>query len=208
MNSLENDLCRAIFSIPFLCAAVLQYLILQNGGFESELYRMSVPLVCTFPYTCAWLSEYNSGFTKLALPRTTVTGYIFGKYFACIAAGGLSELLSAVIYTSFKTEETFPENWLLILLCSAFWAGIAALLAAVTGSRYSAYGGSFVICYFLVILHERYWESCYFINPYEWLTPQNEWFMGETGIQIMLMGLIIVTGLCYAIVLERRLEND
>ena len=61
MNSLFSDLKRAVISLPFLCAVILQLLILQYGGFASELYRMSVPLVCTFPFSCAWLDESRSG---------------------------------------------------------------------------------------------------------------------------------------------------
>ena len=72
MNSLFSDMLRAIRSLPFLCAAVLQILILKYSGFDSELYRMSVPLVCTFPFSCAWLDESRSGYTRLALHRTSV----------------------------------------------------------------------------------------------------------------------------------------
>ena len=97
MNSFFSDLYRAIRSLPFLCAVILQILILQYSGAESELYRMSVPLVCTFPFSCAWLDESRSGFTRLALHRTSLFWYIAGKFTACAVSGGLCELLAAVI---------------------------------------------------------------------------------------------------------------
>lgn len=207
MNSLLNDLRRAVCSLPFAAAVLIQLLILRSSGFDSDLYRMSVPLVCTFPYTCAWLDESKSGFFRLALPRTTVFWYITGKYAACTVTGGLAELTAALLFIRTKPDAQTPENLPLIFLCGALWAGISALLAAVSGSKYPAYGGGFVVCYFLVILHERYWKTCYFIDPYEWLTPQQTWEFGPAGLRLMLGGLILLTGLCYGVILERRLSN-
>lgn len=206
MNSLICDLRRAICSLPFAAAVLIQYLILRSSGFDSDLYRMSVPLVCTFPYTCAWLDESKSGFFRLALPRTSVFWYIAGKYAACIFSGGFAELSAALLYA--KTQPVkMPENLSLIFFCGALWAGVSALLAAVSGSKYPAYGGGFVVCYFLVILHERYWKTCYFIDPYEWLVPQQTWEFGQSGLRLMLGGLMLLFGMCYGVILERRLSN-
>ena len=180
MNSLLGDLRRAILSLPFLCAAVLQLMILQYGGFESELYRMSVPLVCTFPFSCARLDEYRSGFVRLALHRTSVFWYISGKYTACAVSGGLCELLAAYLYCTINNNDT-PQNLPLIFWCAAFWAGFSALLAAAADSRYPAYGGAFVICCFLVILHERYRKTCCYLDPFEWLSPRKNGCSGRKG---------------------------
>ncbi len=207
MNSLGNDLWRAVCSVPFLCAVLIQFLILQTSGFGSELYRMSVPLVCTFPYTCAWLDESRSGFTRLALPRTSVFWYIAGKFTACAVSGGLAELTAALLHAHCKAQNELPEDIALIFLCGALWAGIAALLAAAAESKYMAYGGAFVLCYFLVILHERYWQACYYLDPYEWLNPQKVWMLGHDGVKLMLGGLLLLTGLGYALILERRLSH-
>ena len=206
MNSLFSDMLRAIRSLPFLCAAVLQILILRYSGFDSELYRMSVPLVCTFPFSCAWLDESRSGYTRLALHRTSVFWYIAGKFTACAVSGGLCELLAAVLFCAWSKTE-MPQNLSLIFWCAAFWAGIAALLAAASESKYSAYGGAFVICYFLVILHERYWKSCHYLDPFEWLAPKCTWLFGQDSIVLMLGGVTLLTGLLYACILERRLSH-
>lgn len=206
MNSLISDLLRACVSLPFLCAVLLQYLIVQYSGFESELYRMSIPLVCTFPFSCAWIEESRSGMTRLMLPRTSVFWYIVGKYAACILAGGFAEWLAAAIFSLTK-HQPLPQNAALIFFCGAFWAGISALLAAASDSKYSAYGGAFVLCYFLVILHERYWQRCYYIDPFEWLSPQNNWMFGQDGVILMLLGMTVLTGLLYACILERRLSD-
>ena len=67
MNSLFSDLKRAVVSLPFLCVVILQLLILQYGGFESELYHMSVPLVCTFPFSCAWHNESSQDLRRTGI---------------------------------------------------------------------------------------------------------------------------------------------
>lgn len=206
MNSLFSDMFRAVISLPFLLAAAVTLLILFCCGFDSDLCRMSVPLVCTFPYAAAWLDESRSGFARLALHRTSAFWYITGKFTACTAAGGLSELLPAMLYCAL-THTALPEHLPLIFWCGAFWAGIAALLAAASGSKYSAYGGSFVLCYFLVILHERYWKSCQYLDPFEWLSPQHTWLFGIDGIRLMLGSMTLLTGLLYACLLERRLSR-
>ena len=207
MNSLEHDLLRAVGSVRFLIAVVIQVVILMQAGADSTLYQMSVPLCCTLPYTCAWLDESRSGFVRLALHRTSVFWYITGKFLACIVSGGLCELTGAYIASLLDKELDLTGCFPQIFLTAALWAGIAALLAACSGSKYSAYGGAFVICYFLIILHERYWKSCYVLNPLEWLNPKEQWVFGMTGLHILLIGIITVTGLCYAAVLERRLTN-
>ncbi|MBQ3940233.1 MAG: hypothetical protein II723_03890 [Oscillospiraceae bacterium] len=206
MNSLLSDLRRAVRSLPFLCAAVLQLLILRYGGFESELYRMSVPLVCTFPFSCAWLDESRSGFTRLALHRTTVFRYIAGKHTACALSGGLCELLPAALFCTWN-RTPLPENLRMIFWCAAFWAGLSALLAAASESKYSAYGGAFVICYFLVILHERYWKACHYLDPFEWLSPKKIWPLEQDGAALMLGSMTLLTGLLYACILERRISH-
>ena len=207
MNSLEHDLIRAVGSVRFLIAVIIQVLILLQSGADSTLYQMSVPLCCTLPYTCTWLDESRSGFVRLALHRTSVFWYITGKFLACIVSGGLCELTGAYIASLLDKELDLTGCYPQIFLAAALWAGIAALLAACSGSKYSAYGGAFVICYFLIILHERYWKSCYVLNPLEWLNPKEQWVFGMTGLHILLIGIITVTGLCYAAVLERRLTN-
>ena len=206
MNSLFSDLYRAIVSVLFFLAVLVQFLVLQYSGDDSELYRMSIPLVCTFPFSCAWLDESRGGFTRLALYRTSVFWYIVGKFTACAVSGGLAEWLASFVYHKVQ-DQPLPENAALLFFCGAFWAGISALLAAATGSKYAAYGGAFVVCYFLVILHERYVPHCQYLNPFEWLSPQSVWMFGQSGVQIMLGSLTVLTGLLYALILERRISH-
>jgi len=204
MNSFESDLRRAVVSLRFFFGAGVQLAILWYGGFSSTLYKMSVPLVCTLPYACGWLDEFKSGFYKVSLVRGSVRGYIWGKFLACTLSGGGAEVLAAWAYTAIK-REGLACDYGLLALSAMVWAAVAALLAAASNSRYLAYGGAFVLCYFLVILCERYWQGLYCLHPYEWIAPTHTWAFGTGGVAAMLAGLLLVLGLWYYMILERRL---
>ena len=69
MNSFETDMKRAIISKGFLAGFVLELLIFWKVGGDSELFRVTVPVISTFPYATAWLADYQSGYIKAYLPR-------------------------------------------------------------------------------------------------------------------------------------------
>ena len=207
MNSFETDMLRAVFSWKFLVSVILQIAVLSVDGYGSTLFFMCIPLICTLPYACGWLDEYKHGFVKYSLSRSTVRGYIFGKFFACGLSGGLAEVLGIWIYILCRKEEQLTCDYILIFLSAMLWATVAATLAALSNSKYIAYGGSFVIYYFLVILCERYWKDIYCLYPYEWISPSHVWIFENTGIILMLTGLITVVGMAYYAVIKRRIER-
>ncbi len=210
MNSFESDFFRAVTSRRFFIAVLLQIAVLQADGFAGTLHRMSVPLLCTLPYAGEWLDEYRQGFVRFVLCRCCIRGYILGKFFACVLSGALAELLGVWIFSmlqSFFGKEVPGYNYLLVFLCAALWAAAAATLAALSDSKYIAYGGSFVLYYFLVILYERYWKGLYCLYPYEWLAPAHTWVFGSTGTTLLLTGLLALFCIAYYAVLQRRLEN-
>ena len=88
MNSFETDVGRAVCSRGFIAGVLLEIGILFAAGFNSDVFRMTVPVLCTLPYSTAWLADYQSGFIKAYLPRAGVSSYIFGKFFACGLSGG------------------------------------------------------------------------------------------------------------------------
>lgn len=207
MNSFETDLRRAVLSLRFFAGLALQFAVLWQEGFGSTLYKMSVPLVCAFPYACGWLDEYKGGFFKLALARTSRRGYVWGKFLACAASGGGLEALAAWLWAGAKQLEAPPCDYGLVFLSAAVWAGAAAVLAALSNSKYLAYGGGFVVYYFLVILCERYWQDLYCLYPYEWLAPAHTWPFGSTGTAGLLAALLLALGLWHKQILEGRIEH-
>lgn len=207
MNSFETDLKRAFLSRGFFVGLMLEIGILFTAGFDSDLFRMSVPVICTFPYTAAWLEDYQSGFLKAYLPRCGVPAYILGKILACGISGGALEALGGWMYLCVKNEKEMQFSSMLLFLSGLFWAVMAATLAALSNSRYLAYGGAFVIYYLLVILCERYFPSLYCLYPYEWLAPEHTWMFGEWGVVFLLAGMILVLICLYYEILRRCIEG-
>lgn len=207
MNSFETDFKRAVCSKGFWAGLVIELFILSKAGFDSDLFRMSVPVLAAFPYSTAWLAEYQSGFIKSYLPRCGVMSYIFGKFLACTLSGGLLETLGCVFYLLIEGEEAQEIGLTLIFTSGMLWAALSATLAAWSNSRYIAYGGSFVIYYLLVILYERYFQELYCLYPYEWLEPSHSWVFGKQGIVLLLLGMILVLLCIYYEILGRCLKR-
>ena len=88
MNSFETDLKRAFFSVNFLAGLLIECFILWRSGFQSEMFRISVPVLSSLPYTTAWLGDYKSGYIKAYLPRSGTASYILGKFLSCGISGG------------------------------------------------------------------------------------------------------------------------
>ena len=205
MNSFETDLRRAFFSKGFVLAVGCNLAILFLAGEDSDLYRVSVPVLGSFPYAGAWILERESGFYKLSLIRSGRFGYMLGKILACGISGGMVGLSGIAVYGKIRSEN--PAHPELIFAAGMLWAMVSAVLAAWTDSRYVAYGGSFVICYLLVILQERYMKAAYCINPNEWIQMKHEWIFGANGI-VLFLSILMLSVICvYVLILERRMEN-
>lgn len=205
MNSFESDLKRAVISIPFVAGVIIEVVILLCSGFDSDLFRVSVPVLATFPYSTAWLLDYQSGFVKEYIPRCGVNQYIIGKIAACGISGGLLELAGCYLFSLMNEETEIKLN--LIFVSGMLWAVVAAALAAWSNSRYIAYGGAFVIYYMLVIFHDRYFEDLYCLYPYEWIAPEHTWVFDEQGIVILLIGIILVFSFLYYHILWRCIKR-
>lgn len=205
MNSFETDIKRAICSINFMLCFIIESIILLQSGVESEMFRISLPLLSAIPYSTAWLAEYQSGYIKEYLPRCGRMPYIFGKFLSCGISGGVLIMLSCFFFG--RNSEDATINLLLMFLSGMLWAVVAATLAAAANSRYVAYGGSFVIFYMLVILYERYFKNLYCLYPVEWYAPEHIWVLGDTGIVLMLTGFILITGMIYYEILRRCIER-
>lgn len=207
MNSLESDLRRAVLSKGFFFGIGMELVILLTNGIHSELFRMSIPLVCTFPYSCGWLNEYKHGFAKFSLSRSDFRSYIFSKFFSAGIAGGLAEVAGVRLFALVKEYEEAPLDYLLLFLSAFLWASVSTILASASESKYLAYGGGFVIYYFLIMLYERYFRSLYCLNPYEWVFLEHTWMFGKTGTVMMLVGLILIMACSYYVVIRRKMDR-
>ena len=74
-------------------------------------------------------------------------------------------------------------------------------------SRYVAYGGAFVLFYMLVILYQRYFKTLYCLYPVEWYAPEHTWVLGDTGVVLLLAGMILLIGVLYYEILGRCIKH-
>lgn len=206
MNSFESDLKRALINFKFFIGIFAQTFILVKYGIEAEQYSMCLPVTVALPYSTAWINEYRNGFIKEYLPRCGVMSYIAGKFLACVLSGGLMCVVSCKV-AQIMQKDFMYEQYKLLFCCGMLWAGVASVMAAVSNSKYIAYGGSFVIFYILVILYERYFKGLYCLYPIEWYFPMHTWVFGEAGIILMCVGSLAVLWLVYYEVLRRHINH-
>lgn len=196
------------------------------GALRSEKVTMALPVICTLPFATGYVDDIKSGFIKQCLHKTGIQNYIIGKLIACGISGGLvlafglylAYGISALVFIPMEQttvlKETvlpyFPELFrkaITLFFLGAFLSLTGFAIAAITMSRYMAYASPFVLHYFLIILHERYFKECYVLYPKEWLLQSQPWVLGEVGIWILLIELSAVMCLLFTITAKRRLKN-
>ena len=91
-----------------------------------------------------------------------------------------------------------------LLLVTAVLADLSGIMAVVSGSVYMAYGIPFAGYYLLTILHERYLESVYVIDPQSWIKGAGDWGKDSMGIWLFLILLVFLTASLYGGLLYGR----
>lgn len=192
---------------------------------QSQEIRLTLPFLCVLPSATLFLDDVNSGYIKFYVSRIGKQNYIKGKLAACFLSGGCILLLGGIfswggtVLLITPVEKILAPNvmrpyylydllqsFFLLFLNGALWALCGMVLSALTESKHMAYASSFVVCFLLVILHERYFRNIFSIYPYEWLVPTGPPI--EFVPVVILLGLIEIA-LCkifmeYA---EERIEN-
>lgn len=217
MNSFETDLQRALFSLPFLLGVILQISVLKSVGYDSEAFKVCIPVIAALPYTTAYINESKNGYIKFYMSRCSKLSYVSGKVFACAVSGGLIEITGCFIWAQYRRIDAciahfdlthldrFSPDYKLLFASGVLWSLSGAVLAISTSNTYMAYGGPFVIYYLLVIIHERYFEKLFCLYPYEWFEMQHEWLFGENGVLILLSGLGVAMGCIYFAILTGKI---
>jgi len=251
-HTITSDIKRAIFSKGFLFGILGMVLMiaiasldsisslfgsnqaLANGyhatlvlnALSSQDVTLILPILCTLPFTAAFVDDIKCGFIKPYLQRSGVNKYIQGKLVACGLSGGLvlflgivvSYGLSVLIFTPMELAlgigQTAPPYFAQVLMIAAtlflsgvFWSLMGCTLAALTMSRYMAYASPFIVYYVLIILHERYFKELYVFYPKEWLFPSDSWVLGSLGVILLLAELTAIVCLAFIITAKRRLAN-
>lgn len=196
------------------------------NALSSDWMTLAIPILCTLPFTSAFVDDINSGYIKLYLHRSGVGQYIKAKLIACGLSGGLvlfagimlAYALSALIFMPMELalgEGAIVQPYLAQLLMTsatlflsgAFWSLVGFTFASLTMSKYMAYASPFILYYVLIILHERYFENLYILYPKEWLFPSDAWVLGSFGVIILLAELTAIMSILFAISAKRRLSH-
>ncbi len=199
---------------------------LMTAALSSDWVTLAIPILCSLPFTAAFVDDVKTGFLKLYVHRCGIWPYIRGKVIACALSGGLALFLgtvaayglSALIFTPMELaagpEETVYPYFAQFLLkaavlffSGAFWSLVGFTFAALAQSRYMAYASPFILYYLLIILHERYCEAFYVLYPKEWLFPSEAWVLGSLGVILLLAELSVILSFCFAIVAQRRIAR-
>ena len=199
---------------------------LISTALSSDWVTLALPILCTLPYTAAFVDDMKSGFIKQYLHRAGYREYVRGKLVACGLSGGLVLFLgailayglSALIFTPMElalkagqAEQQYFAQMLMtaatLFLSGAFWSLVGLTFAALTMSRYMAYASPFIFYYVLIILHERYFSSIYVFYPKEWLFPSTVWPLGGFGVLLMLAVWTAAISVGFTIAAERRMRN-
>lgn len=187
------------------CGTFIQLL---EASLKSRFVSFALPVAAVLPWSDSFLQEYKSGFLKSALPRTDCRHYVEGKIFSVLLSGFLVWVLAMctllfvnfVIFYPMEIKETIPKDQLLDFFTKATRLGIlgsilstiGGICAVLSESSYMAYGIPFVIYYFGIILHERYFKNRIWFYPLEWITPSGNWGPNQSGLWLFLLFFLLV----------------
>ncbi len=193
MGIFFSDLKRAFISPAFASAFLIHAAVLIKEG-QGELYVCLVPLLCTLPYSTAWLDEYKSGSFRMTLVRTGLVRYSLSKFLSCVLSGGAAEALAAVAASLFGV----PLPGAAVFFSGALWAAVSAVMSALCDSKYIAYGSPFVFFWFIVIVRERF--SSALPDPASWISPSPD-------VAAYLASATAALGVVYVFILIRRIRR-
>ena len=184
-----------------------------------------LPVVCSLPFSAAFLEDVSCGFIKSYLPRAGRRHYIAGEITAAGVSGGSAAVMGVVLYYQMLRLLLLPMEkaatgelaglsygkdvgrvCVLFFCVGMLFSLIGMLFSIVTSSKYMAYASAFVLEYVLIILRERYLKKLFVIDPREWLHPQDaQWMFGELGAVLLMVMLMVLVVLVLIMVMMRRI---
>lgn len=223
-----------VASISNIFEALRAEELLSNGfhndfmkkAIVSDAMTLALPVIAALPFTASFVNDVKSGFIRSYLHRTSRKDYITSKCIACGISGGLvlalgivaAYIISVIIFipmenpiskdvTTYMFYADFMKRIVLVFLSGAFWSLCGLTLATMTCSKYMAYASPFIIYYVLIILYERYFDKFYVFYPKEWINPSDKWILGDWGVIILLLGLILAISTIFYFTVKRRISQ-
>jgi len=223
LSSLEDIINVARSTEPLMNGYHFEFI---KKALSSAWVTLAIPILCSLPFTSAFVDDVKSGFIKQYLHRAGYKPYIRSKLLACGLSGGavlffgilISYALVYLVFTPMElalvkgqTPQPYLAQILMIaatlFLSGAFWSLVGFTMSALTMNRYMAYASPFILYYVLIILHERYFDKLYVLYPKEWLFPSEGWVLGSFGVMLLLAELTAAVCLAFALTARRRLAN-
>ena len=219
-----SELIEALCVDELLPNAFHNFLI--ENALVSDAMTLALPIIAALPFTASLVNDIKSGFIKYYLHRTSRKNYITSKCIASCISGGLvlalgilaSYIISAIAFIPMEDPTSkdissnlfyaeFIKSVVLMFLSGALWSLCGLTLATMTCSKYMAYASPFIIYYVLIILYERYFDQFYVLYPKEWINPSSQWILGDWGVMMLLLGLIIGIGTVFNFTVKRRISQ-
>jgi hypothetical protein len=194
----------------------------------SELAMLGMAVICSLPFATTFIQDVKSKFLIFRLVRSNSRDYILSKIFTAYFVGGLTVLLSAILFyctllIAFVPVEvhvglqTISVNEVIKQFSSIvevyfFVGGFFSLAAMVLGSLsmnyYIAYASSFILFYLLVILHQRYVRNFQILDPQCWILSFDKYPYGKLGVAIISIALSALLGVAFSIFAKRRIQVE
>ena len=185
-----------------------------------------VPIISVLPMGSSFIEDIKNNYTKYYIFRSKRFPYILGRSLGVYVSGGLSLLsgiliayfLAALLFMPIEKAPDMPSDLssgfrqvlssgMLFFLSGGFWALVGLSLSTFMESKYISYASPFISFYLLMIVHERYLNYLFIINPKEWLIPSKKWLFGEVGVVIWVIELSIVVAVIFYWNASRRLNQ-
>lgn len=196
---------------------------LLEGALQSKAVLFALPVAAALPFGETYLKERQWNYLRFLLIRQGRGAYCQSRVLVTACSGPLAWLFAACLallffFLTFFTRETgfaWPPDCLFSLLamsarlslCASFLSSLSAVCAVLGGSVYLAFGLPFLLWYSCIILRERYLESLYYLDPSEWLSPQNDWGTAQAGLWILLVSLALLGAAAHLTALKRKLTE-
>ncbi len=197
---------------------------LLESALQSKAALFALPVAAALPFGDAYLKERQWNYLRFLLIRQSRGTYCQSRILVTAVSGPLVWFFAACLALLFffltfftrKSVSTWPPDCLFSLLamsarlflCASFLSSLSAVCAVLGGSAYLAFGLPFLLWYSCIILRERYLESLYYLDPSEWLSPQNDWGTVQAGLWILLVSLALLGAAAHRMVLERKLTES
>ena len=183
-----------------------------------------LPILAALPFSASYLNDLKTKFIDLFLIRSRYRNYLWGRLMVCWLTGAAVGLLAGLLARSVLLIMIFwekGENFaagadaetrcmmtcLLLALSGGFWSVTGMTLSTFFESRYIASAGPFVFYYMLVILCKRYLPDWVFLDPGQWLAPNELWPYKQWGPAILMAELTLLCSLLFYWKAGRRLRS-